>query len=407
MAKINSNYQKLPGSYLFSEIARRTAAYTAEHPEAKLIKMGIGDVTLPLVPAVISAMHEAVDEMSRKETFKGYGPEQGYEFLRHAIAENDFRARGVEIAEDEIFVSDGAKSDCGNIGDILSVDNIVAVCDPVYPVYVDTNAMAGRAGDYDEGKQGWTKIHYMPTTAENGFSPALPDGTVDVIYLCSPNNPTGTVLNAQQLKAWVDYANAHESIILFDAAYERFITEPGVPHSIFEIEGAKTCAIEFRSFSKTAGFTGVRCGYTVICDELVSDGTKVNTLWARRQATKFNGVNYITQRAAEAVFTDEGQQQVKDVINYYRANAKVMVDAFKEMGVWFTGGENSPYIWHKVPDGMTSWEFFDFLLNEAEVVGTPGSGFGKNGEGFFRLTAFGTLEKTQEAMERLKKLLKK
>ena len=272
MAKINSNYQKLPGSYLFSEIARRTAAYTAEHPEAKLIKMGIGDVTLPLVPAVISAMHEAVDEMSRKETFKGYGPEQGYEFLRHAIAENDFRARGVEIAEDEIFVSDGAKSDCGNIGDILSVDNIVAVCDPVYPVYVDTNAMAGRAGDYDEGKQGWTKIHYMPTTAENGFSPALPEGTVDVIYLCSPNNPTGTVLNAQQLKAWVDYANAHESIILFDAAYERFITEPGVPHSIFEIEGAKTCAIEFRSFSKTAGFTGARCGYTVVPRALVREG---------------------------------------------------------------------------------------------------------------------------------------
>ena len=406
MAKINSNYQKLPGSYLFSEIARRTAAYTAEHPEAKLIKMGIGDVTLPLVPAVISAMHEAVDEMSRKETFKGYGPEQGYEFLRHAIAENDFRARGVEIAEDEIFVSDGAKSDCGNIGDILSVDNIVAVCDPVYPVYVDTNAMAGRAGDYDEGKQGWTKIHYMPTTAENGFSPALPEGPVDVIYLCSPNNPTGTVLNAQQLKAWVDYANAHESIILFDAAYERFITEPGVPHSIFEIEGAKTCAIEFRSFSKTAGFTGARCGYTVVPRALVREGVCLRDMWNRRQTTKFNGASYIIQKGAAANNTEQGTKESEDNIDYYRVNAKV-IEGLKKCGLAVYGAVNSPYVWCKTPDGMGSWDFFTLLLEQANVITTPGAGFGPSGEGYIRLTAFGDAEATKEAVARIEKLLSK
>ena len=396
MAKINSNYQKLPGSYLFSEIARRTAAYTAEHPEAKLIKMGIGDVTLPLVPAVISAMHEAVDEMSRKETFKGYGPEQGYEFLRHAIAENDFRARGVEIAEDEIFVSDGAKSDCGNIGDILSVDNIVAVCDPVYPVYVDTNAMAGRAGDYDEGKQGWTKIHYMPTTAENGFSPALPEGTVDVIYLCSPNNPTGTVLNAQQLKAWVDYANAHESIILFDAAYERFITEPGVPHSI-----------EFRSFSKTAGFTGARCGYTVVPRALVREGVCLRDMWNRRQTTKFNGASYIIQKGAAAIYTEQGKKEIEANIDYYRANAKVIMEGLKKCGLAVYGAVNSPYVWCKTPDGMGSWDFFTLLLEQANVITTPGAGFGPSGEGYIRLTAFGDAEATKEAVARIEKLLSK
>ena len=407
MAKINSNYQKLPGSYLFSEIARRTAAYTAEHPEAKLIKMGIGDVTLPLVPAVISAMHEAVDEMSRKETFKGYGPEQGYEFLRHVIAENDFRARGVEIAEDEIFISDGAKSDCGNIGDILSVDNIVAVCDPVYPVYVDTNAMAGRAGDYDEGKQGWTKIHYMPTTAENGFSPALPEGTVDVIYLCSPNNPTGTVLNARQLKAWVDYANAHESIILFDAAYERFITEPGVPHSIFEIEGAKTCAIEFRSFSKTAGFTGARCGYTVVPRALVREGVCLRDMWNRRQTTKFNGASYIIQKGAAAIYTEQGKKEIEANIDYYRANAKVIMEGLKKCGLAVYGAVNSPYVWCKTPDGMGSWDFFTLLLEQANVITTPGAGFGPSGEGYIRLTAFGDAEATKEAVARIEKLLSK
>lgn len=293
MAKVNKNYEKLPGSYLFSEIAHRTAAYAAAHPEAKLIKMGIGDVTRPLAPAVVAAMHAAVDDLAHAETFHGYGPEQGYDFLREAIREHDFVARGVDIDIDEIFVSDGAKSDCGNIGDILDVDNVVAVCDPVYPVYVDTNAMAGRAGDYDEQAQGWTKIHYMPTTAENGFCPAIPDRRVDVVYLCSPNNPTGTVLNRDQLKAWVDYANANDAIIMFDAAYERFIVEDGVPHSIFEIEGAKTCAIEFRSFSKTAGFTGARCGYTVVPKALVREGASLNALWNRRQTTKFNGASYV------------------------------------------------------------------------------------------------------------------
>ena len=393
--KLNQNYANLQESYLFLTIAKKVAAYTEAHPDNHIIRMGIGDVTQPLVPAVIEAMHKATDEMAHKETFHGYSPDQGYDFLREAI-QGYYAKRGVALKLSEIFVGDGAKSDVGNIVDIFADDNTVLIPDPVYPVYVDTNVMSGR------------KVIYLDANEQNGFL-GMPDENVkaDIIYLCSPNNPTGAVYNRAQLKAWVDYALKNNAVILFDAAYESFITHDDLPHSIFEIEGAKKCAIEFCSFSKTAGFTGVRCGYTVICDELVSDGTKVNTLWARRQATKFNGVNYITQRAAEAVFTDEGQQQVKDVINYYRANAKVMVDAFKEMGVWFTGGENSPYIWHKVPDGMTSWEFFEYLLNEAEVVGTPGSGFGKNGEGFFRLTAFGTLEKTQEAMERLKKLLKK
>lgn len=409
MAKINSNYQKLPGSYLFSEIARRTAAFSAEHPDqaARLIKMGIGDVTLPLVPAVIAAMHDAVDEMGTKETFKGYGPEQGYDFLRHAIAENDFRALGVEIAEDEIFVSDGAKSDCGNIGDILSVDNVVAVCDPVYPVYVDTNAMAGRAGDYNEEEQGWSKIHYMPCTAENHFSPAIPEEKVDVIYLCSPNNPTGTVLNAQQLKAWVDYANANDAIILFDAAYERFITEPGIPHSIYEVEGAKTCAIEFRSFSKTAGFTGARCGYTVVPKDLVREGASLNAMWNRRQTTKFNGASYIIQKGAAAIYTKEGKEQVEANIAYYQANAKVIMEGLSKCGLSVYGAVNSPYIWCKTPDGMGSWEFFTLLLEQANVITTPGAGFGPSGEGYIRLTAFGDAEATKEAVARIEQLLSK
>ena len=393
--KMNKHYNELKASYLFVDIAHKVAAYQEAHPEKEIIRLGIGDVTQPLAKCVVTAMQDAAAEMGTKEGFHGYGPEQGYPFLKQAI-QGYYAGRGTKLDEDEIFISDGAKSDLANVLGLFDVDNTVLVPDPVYPTYVDDNVTDGR------------KIIYGRTSQENGFL-GMPDENVkaDIIYLCSPNNPTGAVYNRAQLKAWVDYALKNNAVILFDAAYESFITHDDLPHSIFEIEGAKKCAIEFCSFSKTAGFTGVRCGYTVICDELVSDGTKVNTLWARRQATKFNGVNYITQRAAEAVFTDEGQQQVKDVINYYRANAKVMVDAFKEMGVWFTGGENSPYIWHKVPDGMTSWEFFDYLLNEAEVVGTPGSGFGKNGEGFFRLTAFGTLEKTQEAMERLKKLLKK
>ena len=407
MAKINSNYQKLPGSYLFREIARRTAVYTDAHPEAKMIKMGIGDVTRPLIPSVIAAMHEAVEEMAHAETFRGYGPEQGYDFLRELIAEHDFRARGVEIDIDEIFVSDGAKSDCGNIGDILSVDNKIAVCDPVYPVYVDTNAMAGRAGDYDHEAQGWTNIYYMPTTAENGFVPALPTEKVDVIYICSPNNPTGTVLNADQLKVWVDYANANDAIIMFDAAYERFITEPGIPHSIYEIDGAKTCAIEFRSFSKTAGFTGVRCGYTVVPKALVREGVALNGMWNRRQTTKFNGTAYIIQRGAAAIYSEQGNKEIEATLDYYRENARVIKEGLAECGLEVYGAVNSPYVWCKTPNGMGSWDFFNLLLEQANVITTPGAGFGPSGEGYIRLTAFGDAEASREAVARIKNLLAK
>ena len=392
--QINTNYANLQDSYLFLTIAKKVAAYTQAHPENRIIRMGIGDVTQPLVPAVIEAMHKATDEMAHKETFHGYSPDQGYDFLREAI-QGYYAKRGVSLKLSEIFVGDGAKSDIGNIVDIFGEDNRVLIPDPVYPVYVDTNVMSGR------------KVAYLDANERNGFL-GMPDENTeaDIIYLCSPNNPTGAVYSRAQLEAWVDYALRHEAVILFDAAYESFIADDTLPHSIFEIEGTKKCAIEFCSFSKTAGFTGVRCGYTVIADELVCGETQLNRLWARRQATKFNGVNYITQRAAAAVFTEAGQKQVREVIDYYRRNAALMVDAFKAMGLWFTGGENSPYIWHKVPVGMTSWEFFDDLLARAEVVGTPGSGFGRNGEGFFRLTAFGTHEDTAEAMERLKKLFK-
>ena len=392
--QINTNYANLQDSYLFLTIAKKVAAYTQAHPENRIIRMGIGDVTQPLVPAVIEAMHKATDEMAHKETFHGYSPDQGYDFLREAI-QGYYAKRGVSLKLSEIFVGDGAKSDIGNIVDIFGEDNRVLIPDPVYPVYVDTNVMSGR------------KVAYLDANERNGFL-GMPDENTeaDIIYLCSPNNPTGAVYSRAQLEAWVDYALRHEAVILFDAAYESFIADDTLPHSIFEIEGAKKCAIEFCSFSKTAGFTGVRCGYTVIADELACGETQLNRLWARRQATKFNGVNYITQRAAAAVFTEAGQKQVREVIDYYRRNAALMVDAFKAMGLWFTGGENSPYIWHRVPAGMTSWEFFDDLLARAEVVGTPGSGFGRNGEGFFRLTAFGTHEDTAEAMERLKKLFK-
>ena len=392
--QINTNYANLQDSYLFLTIAKKVAAYTQAHPENRIIRMGIGDVTQPLVPAVIEAMHKATDEMAHKETFHGYSPDQGYDFLREAI-QGYYAKRGVSLKLSEIFVGDGAKSDIGNIVDIFGEDNRVLIPDPVYPVYVDTNVMSGR------------KVAYLDANERNGFL-GMPDENTeaDIIYLCSPNNPTGAVYSRAQLEAWVDYALRHEAVILFDAAYESFIADDTLPHSIFDIEGAKKCAIEFCSFSKTAGFTGVRCGYTVIADELVCGETQLNRLWARRQATKFNGVNYIAQRAAAAVFTEAGQKQVREVIDYYRRNAALMVDAFKAMGLWFTGGENSPYIWHKVPAGMTSWEFFDDLLARAEVVGTPGSGFGRNGEGFFRLTAFGTHEDTAEAMERLKKLFK-
>ena len=404
MATVNENYQKLPGSYLFSEIAHRTADFSAAHPDVKLIKMGIGDVTRPLAPAVVEAMHAAVDDLAHVDTFHGYGPEQGYDFLREAIVEHDFAARGVDIAADEIFVSDGAKSDCGNIGDIFAIDNRVAVCDPVYPVYVDTNAMAGRAGFYDETTEGWTDIVYMPTTAENDFCPALPETPVDLIYLCSPNNPTGTVLSYDQLKARVDYANEHDSVILFDAAYERFIVEEGVPHSIFEVEGAKTCAIEFRSFSKTAGFTGARCGYTVVPKALERDGQSLNAMWNRRQTTKFNGASYVIQKGAAAIYTPEGKQQVMQTIAYYQQNARVIKNALEACGYEVYGAVNSPYVWCRTPGGISSWEFFDILLERCGVITTPGAGFGPAGEGYIRFTAFGDAEATKEAMRRIEDL---
>lgn len=399
--KINDNFLKIQSSYLFSNIAKKVNAYTAANPDKPIIRLGIGDVTRPLAPACITAMHKAVDDMADEKTFMGYPPEYGHKWILNAIAENDYRARGVEIDESEIFLSDGAKSDCGNIGDILSVDNKVAVCDPVYPVYIDTNVMAGRSGDFVNG--GWSNIYYMPCTAESNFLPSLPTEKVDIIYLCFPNNPTGMAITKTELKKWVDYANENGSLILFDSAYEAFITEEDVPHSIYEIEGAKTCAIEFRSFSKTAGFTGVRCGYTVVPHALkADDGTQLNALWARRQATKFNGVSYITQRAAEAVYSEEGKKQTREIIAYYQNNAKVIYNGLKDCGFTVYGAKNSPYVWLKTPDNMGSWEFFDTLLNEIQVVGTPGEGFGPSGEGYFRLTAFGSAEDTAAAVERIK-----
>ena len=404
MAHVNAEYAKLPANYLFTEIARRTADFSAANPNAHIIKMGIGDVTRPLAPAVREAMHAAVDEQATTETFKGYGPEQGYAFLREAICEGDFASRGINIEPGEVFVSDGAKSDCGNIGDILATDNTIAVCDPVYPVYVDTNAMAARAGDFDEERGCWTDIVYMPTTAENDFCPALPDRQVDVIYLCSPNNPTGTALTFAQLERWVEYANKNDSIIMFDAAYERFITNEDVPHSIFEIDGAETCAIEFRSFSKTAGFTGMRLGYTVVPHALVRDGQSLNAMWNRRQTTKFNGASYIIQKGAAAVYTPEGSTQIDETIAYYQTNATIIKEGLEGAGYEVYGGIDSPYIWCKTPAGTSSWEFFDELLRRAHIITTPGAGFGPSGEGYIRLTAFGTREATTEAMERVRGL---
>ena len=402
MVRVNENFLKLPGGYLFPEIGRRVRAF--ENPSKPLIRLGIGDVTQPLAPAVIEAMHRAVEEMGHKETFRGYCEETcgAYDFLRFAIRD-DYRARGVEIADDEIFVSDGAKSDCGNIGDIFSVDNVVAVCDPVYPVYVDTNAMAGRAGDYDGTH--WTNLVYMPCTAENGFIPAFPERVPDLIYFCYPNNPTGAVAGREQLKKWVDYARENGSVILFDSAYEAYITEPGVPHSIFEIEGAKECAIEFRSFSKTAGFTGTRCAYTVIPKQLVRGGASLNALWNRRQSTKFNGVPYIVQRAAEATFSPEGQKQIRETVAYYMENARVIREGLAKAGLKVYGGKNAPYIWFRAPEGTDSWSFFDRLLHEACVVTTPGAGFGPSGEGYIRVTAFRDADATHEAVERILSVL--
>ena len=404
MFKINDNYTKLPGSYLFSTIGKKVKAFTQANPEANIIRLGIGDVTLPLAPKVIEALHGAVDEMGNKETFKGYAPDLGYEFLRQAIADNDYRARGVDIALDEIFISDGAKSDSGNIGDIFAIDNKIAVCDPVYPVYVDTNAMAGRTGTYDPGTEKWSNVIYMPCTKESNFAPELPKETPDIIYLCFPNNPTGSTITKAELQTWVDYANKVGAVIIYDAAYEAYISEENVPHTIYECDGAKTCAIEIRSFSKNAGFTGTRLGFTVIPKELVSDGVMLNSLWARRHGTKFNGAPYIIQKAGEAIYTEEGKKQTKEQIAYYMNNAKVIREGLASAGYSVSGGVNAPYIWLETPNHMTSWEFFDYLLNEANVVGTPGSGFGPSGEGYFRLTAFGTYEKTLEAIERIKRL---
>ncbi len=404
MFKVNENYQKLPGSYLFSTIAKKVAAFQQANPDKTVIRLGIGDVTQPLAPAIIEAMHKAVDEMAAAETFKGYAPDLGYEFLRKAIVKGDYKSRGCAIEMDEIFVSDGAKIDCSNIQELFSPDAKIAVCDPVYPVYVDSNAMAGRTGEYNKETEMWSNVIYMPCTRENGFLPAFPEETPDMIYLCNPNNPTGTTINKTELQKWVDYANEKGAVILYDAAYEAYISEDDVPHSIYECEGARTCAIEMKSFSKNAGFTGVRLGYTVIPKDLKCADVSLNAMWARRHGTKYNGAPYIIQRAGEAVYTEEGKAQLKEQIAYYMKNASAIKSGLQEAGFEVYGGVNAPYIWLKTPEGMTSWEFFDYLLENANVVGTPGSGFGPSGEGYFRLTAFGTYENTVAALERIKNL---
>lgn len=407
MININENFLNLQDSYLFSTVAKKVAEFQKNNADKKIIKLGIGDVTKPIVPAVIEAMHKATDELANAETFRGYGPEQGYDFLRNAIMENDFKGLGIEA--DEIFVSDGAKCDCGNIVDIFCRKNKVAITDPVYPVYLDTNVMSGRSGDYNKENGMYENIVYMPVTKENNFVPELPKEPVDMIYLCFPNNPTGTVLKKEELKKFVDYAKENKAIILFDAAYEVFITENDIPHSIYEIEGAKDVAIEFRSFSKTAGFTGVRCAYVVVPKTVfgyTKNGEKVslNKLWNRRTTTKFNGVSYVVQRAAEATYSEDGRKQILENIKYYQDNAKIIKNGLQEAGFEVFGGVNSPYIWLKTPNNMKSWDFFDKLLEEANVVGTPGSGFGPSGEGYFRLTAFGTQENSIEAIKRIKEI---
>ena len=404
MVTVNHNYLKLPGSYLFSTIGKKVRAYKEENPDKEVISLGIGDVTQPLVPAIIDALHGAVEEMAHAETFHGYAPDLGYEFLRRAIAKNDYQDRGCNIAADEIFVSDGAKSDSGNIQEIFGTDNKVAVCDPVYPVYVDTNVMAGRTGEYNTVRENFDGVIYMPCRKENGFLPEFPSEVPDLIYLCFPNNPTGSAITKDELQKWVDYANKNGCVIIYDAAYEAYISEENVPHSIYECEGARTCAIELRSFSKNAGFTGVRLGFTAIPKELVRDGVSLHSLWARRHGTKFNGAPYIVQKAGEAVYSEAGKAQLKDQVGYYMRNAKLIHDELTKAGFSVSGGVNAPYIWLETPDKMTSWEFFDYLLKNANVVGTPGSGFGSHGEGYFRLTAFGTYENTLKAIDRIKSL---
>jgi len=410
MALINENYLKLQGSYLFAEIAKRVAKFKNENPTANIIRLGIGDVTKPLAPAVIEGLHKAVVEMASAETFRGYGPEQGYQFLIQKVIEFDYKPLGVSLEEDEVFISDGSKSDVGNFQEIFQTENVVAITDPVYPVYLDTNVMAGRTGDFQsDGHFG--NVVYMACNAENQFKPELPKEKVDLIYLCVPNNPTGTALTRTDLKKWVDYAKEHQAIILYDAAYEAYIQEEDVPHSIYEIEGAKEVAVEFRSFSKKAGFTGTRCAFTVVPKSVLAftkDGKEypLNPLWNRRQTTKFNGVPYIIQRGAEAVYSPEGQQQIRDIITYYMTNAKIITEGLKSIGLQVFGGVNAPYIWLKTPNGMDSWSFFDKLLSEAHIVGTPGTGFGPSGEGYFRLTAFGNRENTEDAVARIKTRLK-
>lgn len=410
MALVNEHFLKLPGSYLFSDIAKKVNTFKVTHPKQEIIRLGIGDVTRPLPEACLEAMHKAVNDLSKAETFRGYGPEQGYDFLIEAIIKNDYAPRGIHFSNSEVFVNDGAKSDTGNIGDILRHDNSVGVTDPIYPVYIDSNVMSGRAGELDLESGKWSNITYMPCTSDNNFIPQIPDKRIDIVYLCYPNNPTGTTLTKAELKKWVDYALENDTLILFDAAYEAYIQEDDVPHSIYEIKGARKCAIEFRSFSKTAGFTGVRCGYTVVPKELTAStltGERVhlNKLWNRRQSTKFNGTSYITQRAAEAIYTPEGKKQIKENIDYYMTNAGIMKEALESSGLTVYGGVNAPYLWIKTPNGVSSWKFFDQLLYEANIVGTPGVGFGPSGEGYLRLTAFGERENCIEAMRRIKNWL--
>lgn len=404
MFKVNEDYLKLPGSYLFSTIGKKVAAYQEANPDRSIIRLGIGDVTQPLAPAIIEALHQAVDEMAHAETFHGYAPDLGYEFLRNAMAKNDYRDKGCDIQADEIFISDGAKCDSGNIQEIFAKDNKIAVCDPVYPVYVDTNVMAGRTGTYDPGRETWSDVIYMPCTKETHFAPELPKERPDIIYLCFPNNPTGSTITKDELQKWVDYANREGAVIIYDAAYEAYISEDNVPHTIYECEGARTCAIELRSFSKNAGFTGVRLGATVIPKDLKAGDVTLHSLWARRHGTKYNGAPYIVQKAGEAVYSEEGKEQLRQQVAYYMNNAKVIYQGLKDAGYSVSGGVNAPYIWLETPKGMTSWQFFDHLLENAGIVGTPGSGFGPSGEGYFRLTAFGSYENTIAAIDRIKKM---
>ena len=404
MYTANQNFSRLPGSYLFSAIAGKVADFQAAHPETELLRLGIGDVTQPIVPAVLKALHRAADEMGQRDTFRGYGPERGYQFLRAAIADHDFKARGCRISPDEIFISDGAKGDAASIQELFGPNDRIAVCDPVYPVYLDSNVMAGRTGLYDPSTGKFEGVTYMPCTEENHFIPELPREAADIIYLCFPNNPTGEAVKKEELQKWVDYANAHGSVIIFDAAYESYITSPGVPHSIYECEGAKTCAIELRSFSKKAGFTGLRLGFCVIPETLERGGVSLRDLWLRRQGSKYNGTPYIIQRAGEAVYSEEGSRQVQEQVDAYMKNAALLLHGLRNAGFTAYGGVDSPYIWMKTPDHMTSWEFFDHLLARAGIVGTPGSGFGPSGEGFFRLTAFGTYENSLKALDRIRNI---